>query len=223
MRSSSAPEAEAAEAKAAFHLLMRARGVRDLRVLRAFELVPRSRFVPEAHLHLAKRDLPLPIGCGQTLLEPSLLARMIEALDVAPGHHVYEVGAGTGFATAVLASLAEEVIGAERFRSLAQAAQARLSALEIDNAAVIWSDGLVIPPQVSAFDRIIAHGLLHVPDPLFARLADDGVLVCARPDRDRPGLQQVVRIARLPDGDRRETIVGPCHLQAIVPGAALAL
>lgn len=222
MPSSSTPEPAEAESKAAFHLLMRNRGVRDLRVLRAFELVPRSLFVPPAHLPLAARDLPLPIGCGQTLLEPSLVARMIEALDVAAHHHVYEVGSGSGFATAILATLAGEVIGTERFPSLARGAQRRLGELESDNAAVIWGDGLVIPPQVAAFDRIILHGLIDDPGPLVARLAVGGVLVCARSAPAGKG-QQVVRISRDEDGAARETVVCRCRLQAMISGTAAAL
>ena len=115
MRRSSPPDApdpaeEAAEAKAAFHLRMRARGVQDLAVLRAFELVPRQTFVPHRYLDLASRDLALPIGCGQTLDEPWLVARMIEALSVERGHRVLEIGAGTGSTAAILAQLAAEVI-----------------------------------------------------------------------------------------------------------------
>ncbi len=225
MPSCSTPDAapDSAEARAAFHLLMRARGVRDLRVLRAFELVPRSLFVPASSAHLAARDLPLPIGCGQTMPAPSLLARMIEALDVAPGHHVFEIGSGTGFATAILATLAEEVIGTERFQSLAKGAQRRLSDLEIENAAVVWSDGLKAPPQLGAFDRIIAHGVLGSLDDLAAHLKDGGVLVCVRAADNGHGEQKVMRIVRGADGLLSETMSGPCRLTALVPGLAAAL
>ena len=222
MPSSSTPEPAAdeseAEAKAAFHLLMRARGVRDLRVLRAFELVPRASFVPPAFLALAGRDLPLPIGCGQTLLAPSLVARMIEALGVAPHHRVYEVGSGTGFATAILASLAEEVIGVERFHSLAQSAQRRLAERDLDNAAVTWGDGLVLPANVESFDRIIVHGVTAAADALAARLKGDGVLVCV--ERTEAGAQRVVRLVR---GELRRLEICPCRVQEMIPGAAATL
>ncbi len=225
MPNSSTPEAAAdgseAEAKAAFHLLMRARGIRDLRVLRAFELVSRASFAPPALAHLARRDLPLPIGCGQTLLQPSLLARMIEALDAAPRHHVYEVGAGSGFATAILASLAEEVIGIERFHSLAQAAQRRLVEREIDNAAVIWGDGLVMPSDVPAFDRIIVHGATTVADMLAEQLREGGILVCVEGTKGRA--QRVVRLTREAGGDLRRTEVCPCQVQEMIAGAAATL
>ena len=129
---------DAAEAKAAFHLRMRARGIQDISVLRAFEIVPRQAFVPRRYLDLAQRDLALPIDCGQTLPEPWLVARLIEAAKVERKHRVLEIGAGTGYATAILSHLAADVISLERYQSLAIAAQARLDAQGIENAAVVW-------------------------------------------------------------------------------------
>ncbi|WP_158809003.1 protein-L-isoaspartate O-methyltransferase [Beijerinckia sp. L45] len=211
-----------AEAKAAFHLRMRARGIQDLAVLRAFELVPREFFVPHRYLDLATRDLPLPIDCGQTLLEPWLVGRMIEALGVDRSHRLLEIGAGTGYATAILASLARDVIGIERFQSLALAAQARLTDLAIMNAVIAWGDGLAVPPQVELFDRIIVHGLLDAPTPLVERLANGGVLVCAR-SVGEGGSQHVVRIEKTGDETSVETAICPCRLQPIVAGIAAAL
>ena len=211
-----------AEAKAAFHLRMRARGIQDLGVLRAFELVPREFFVPHRYLDLATRDLPLPIDCGQTLLEPWLVARMIEALDVERGHRLLEIGAGTGYATAILASLAQDVIGIERYQSLAIAAQARLTDLAIVNAVIVWGDGLAIPPDVAVFDRIIVHGLLGDTAPLLERLALGGLLVCARPIGEG-GTQHIVRIEKTGEETVVETTVCPCRLQPIVAGLAAAL
>jgi protein-L-isoaspartate(D-aspartate) O-methyltransferase len=209
---------EEAEAKAAFHLRMRARGIRDLQVLRAFELVPRQRFVPHRYLDLASRDLALPIGCGQTLNEPWLVARMIEALRIEQGHRVLEIGAGSGYATAILAHLAEEVIGLERFQSLAIAAQARLEEIGIMNAAVVWGDGLDVPEAVGTFDRILVHGLLDRGlDVLTGRLSEGGALVCAMSSGDG---QAIVRIAK---ADAPTATICPCRLQPIVPGTASAL
>ena len=210
---------EAAEAKAAFHLRMRARGIRDLAVLRAFELVPRQTFVPHRYLDLAMRDLALPIGCGQTLDEPWLLARMIEALDVRPTHRVLQIGAGTGYATAILAQLAGEVRGIERYKSLAAAAQARLSALDVTNASVAWGDGLVAG-EGERFDRIIAHGVLVDMSPgVLVRLADDGIMVCARPAGEG---QKVMRVAKA-GADVVETPICACRLQPILEGLASTL
>lgn len=127
-----------AQAKAAFLLAMRARGIQDLNVLRALEMVPREIFVPHRYADLARRPLALPLRCGQTLPEPWLAARMIEALAPASHHLVLEIGTGSGYATALLARLAREVISIERFQSLAVEAGARLEQLRVGNASVIW-------------------------------------------------------------------------------------
>lgn len=212
---------DAAEAKAAFHLRMRARGIQDIRVLRAFELVPRQAFVPHRYLDLAQRDLALPIGCGQTLLEPWLVARLIEAAKIERKHRVLEIGAGTGYATAILSHLAADVISLERYQSLAIAAQARLEAQGIENATVVWGDGLALPASLDPVDRIIAHGLVDpVPDSLTDRLAEGGILVCARP---ATAGQAVTRVAKGPDGTLAWTALGPCQLQALQPGLAATL
>ncbi len=211
----------AAEAKAAFYLRMRAHGIQDLRVLRAFELVPRQDFVPHRYLDLAARGLALPIACGQTLPEPWLAARIVEALAVQPTHRVLEIGAGTGYASAILSHLAADVIALERYQSLAIAAQARLAALDVVNAVVVWGDGLALPASVEAFDRIVAHGVLEVlPESLIDHLAVGGVLVRARAV---PTGQAIVRVVKGEDGSLTETIVCPCRLQPIVPGLAATL
>ena len=212
---------DAAEAKAAFHLRMRARGIQDIRVLRAFEVVPRQAFVPRRYLDLAQRDLALPIDCGQTLPEPWLVARMIEAARVERTHRVLEIGAGTGYATAILSHLAADVIALERYQSLAIAAQARLDAQGIDNAAVVWGDGLALPASLDPVDRIVVHGVLNnVPESLTDRLAEGGLLVCARPSAAG---QVVARLGKGADGAFAETLLGPCSLQPIQPGLAATL
>ena len=212
-------EIETAQAKAAFFLRMRARGIHDLGVLRAFELIPRAFFVDAAYRALAARDVPVPLACGQTMPEPWLLARMIEALRIEPRHHVLEVGAGSGYATAILAAMAADVIGVERFQTLALAARDRLAALEIGNAAIAWGDGLALPLEAEAFDRIIVHGLVMDADVFVKRLAPDGLLVCARLVTSAP---HVVVIQRNGDGTT-ETLVCPCRLQSMIPGIAAAL
>src|SRR5579862_3706046 len=136
-----------AEEKAAFLLRLRASGIRDLDLLRALEKIPREMFVPHRLVDLARRDLALPIGCGQTLSEPSLVARMIATLRVARHHRVLEIGTGSGYATAVLAELAEQVVSIERFQTLAIAARLRLQRLGKTNAAVIYADGLAVPAE----------------------------------------------------------------------------
>ena len=209
-----------AEAKVASHLRMRALGVQDRRLLRAIELVSRAFFVAPHHQELSARDVPLPIGCGQTMAEPGLIARMVEALAVERAHRVLEIGAGSGYATALIAHLADTVLGLERFRGLAVAAQERLDARGIGNAAVMWADGTA-PSGLGdhAFDRVIVHGLLErLPDQVAERVSHDAIVVCAR----RTGATQVVvRMSGHNLSDMHP--VCACRLQAIRPGLTATL
>jgi protein-L-isoaspartate(D-aspartate) O-methyltransferase len=214
----------AAQAKAVFLLSLRARGIQDLAVLRALETIPREIFVPHRYADLARRDLALPLRCGQTLPEPWLAARMIEVLAPSSSHRVLEIGTGSGYATALLAKIAREVLSIERFQSLAIEAGGRLEGLDVGNAGVAWGDGLAISAAHGVFDRVIVQGTLaEIPDNLIAALAEGGVLVAARPDPAAPARQHVVRIARGVEGERVETPICPCRLQAILPGVARAL
>jgi len=213
-----------AEEKAAFLLNLRAEGIRDLDLLRALERVPREMFVPHRLVDLARRDLALPIGCGQTLSEPSLIARMIAALGLERHHRVLEIGTGSGYATAILAEIAEQVISIERFQTLAIAARLRLQRLGNANAAVICADGLVVPVEAGPFDRILVHGCAEEPPQrLIDLLADDGRIVMARPDRSTPSRQVLIELRRGADGKLSESEVCACRLQALVPGLARVL
>lgn len=223
-RSATVDKEEAAEAKAAFVLRLRARGIRDLALLRALEKVPREIFVPHRYVDLARRDLSLPIGCGQTLSEPWLIARMIEALAPAPHHRVLEIGTGSGYATAILAEVAHEVLSIERFQSLATAARLRLEALGMANVAIVFGDGLAVPREAGSFDRILIHGRLNaVPPRLANMLADDGRIVMARTDPSVAWRQILVEMSRANDGSFAERPRGPCRLQAVMPGLARVL
>jgi len=223
-RSVTLDKEEAAAAKAAFVLRLRARGIRDLALLRGLEKVPREIFVPHRYVDLARRDLALPIGCGQTLSEPWLVARMIEALAPASQHRVLEIGTGSGYATAILAELAREVLSVERFQSLAIAARLRLEELGIGNAAVVFGDGLAVPREIGSFDRILVHGRLDdIPASLLDLLASDGRIVLARSDPQMPWRQILVEVSRGADETITEVNRGPCRLQAIMPGLASIL
>ena len=186
-----------AQNKAAFLMALRARGIQDLDLLRALENVPREIFVPHRFADLARRAIALPLRCGQTLPEPWLTARMIEALAASPSHRVLEIGTGSGYATALLARLAREVLSIERFKSLAIEAEARLARLAITNAGVAFGDGLAILPGIGPFDRVIVQGLLaEVPENLIAALGEDGLLVAARPDPTAPEASTRLRFVR---------------------------
>ena len=186
-------------------------------MLRAFELVPRAPFVAPRHGDLAARDVALPIGCGQTIAEPGLIARMIEALTVERTHRVLEIGAGSGYATTILAQLADTVLGLERFRSLARAAQDRMEERRLGNAAVVWADGLVATGLGDdGFDRIIVHGVLDsVPETLTAHVNDGAVVVFARHTVEA---QEIVRLSGRTLSDERS--VCACRLQSMRSGLA---
>ncbi len=204
-----------AEEKAAFLLRLRSSGIRDLDLLRALEKIPREMFVPHRFVDLARRDLALPIGCGQTLSEPSLVARMIAALGVAREHRVLEIGTGSGYATAILAEIGAQVVSIERFQTLAIAARLRLERLGKQNVEVIFADGLAVPAVAGPFDRILIHARLDkVPPDLVALLAADGRIVVARPEREVAWRQMLVELRRDAAGDLVETEIGPCRLQS---------
>ncbi|QAY97435.1 protein-L-isoaspartate(D-aspartate) O-methyltransferase [Methylovirgula ligni] len=212
------------EEKAAFLLRLRSSGIRDLDLLRALEKVPREMFVPHRFVDLARRDLALPIGCGQTLSEPSLVARMIAALGVTREQRVLEIGTGSGYATAILAEIGAQVVSIERFQTLAIAARLRLERLGRQNVEVIFADGLGVPAAAGPFDRILIHARLdELPPDLVALLVSDGRIVVARPDREVAWRQVLVELRRDAAGALVETQIGPCRLQALLPGIAQVL
>lgn len=181
-----------AEERAQFMLLMRARGVNDLRVLRALERAPRSRFMPRRYSDIAARDIALPIGCGQTAPPPSAVAAMIEALDLAPGSRVLEIGTGSGYSASLMAQIAAEILTVERCQSLALEAAERLAAFGHANVRVRFDDGLAL--REVSYDRVLVHALLEPPAQAFLdRLAPGGILVAALAE-GQPPEQRILRI-----------------------------
>ena len=155
-----------------------ARGIRDLRVLTAMGKVPREAFIESENFNDAYSDHPVPIGAGQTVSQPYIVAAMIEALELRPEDRVLEVGTGTGYEAAVLAELAGEVWTIERHAALAARAQEILSKLGYSNVHVVHGDGSVGLPQQAPFDKIlVAAAAPRIPDSLVAQLADGGRLV----------------------------------------------
>jgi protein-L-isoaspartate(D-aspartate) O-methyltransferase len=217
--------AAAPEARAEFLLRLRARGIRDLAVLRVLEALPRELFAPPRYADLAGRDLALPIACGQTMSEPFLVASMVEALDLAPQSRVFEVGTGSGYATAVMAKLCAEVVSVERYRSLAVQAQRRLQDLGIANASVIWGNGLEMPARAERFDRMIVHAVLgDRPESLLVQLTDDAVLVYGAADGvSHGGRQQVVRAARGGGTAWSVAAICPSRLRGLEPNVSQGL
>ncbi|MGR9091428.1 MAG: protein-L-isoaspartate(D-aspartate) O-methyltransferase [Gammaproteobacteria bacterium] len=172
-----------------------ARGIRNERVLNALQAVPREAFVPDKLREFAYEDSPLPIAEGQTISQPYIVALMIDALDLHGGENVLEIGAGSGYAAAVLAQIADRVTAVERLEPLAAQAGARLADLGIDNAHIVHGDGTKGWPEHAPYDAIVvAAGGPAVPEALKAQLKIGGRLVI--PIGTDPRVQELVRIVR---------------------------
>jgi protein-L-isoaspartate(D-aspartate) O-methyltransferase len=155
-----------------------ARGVRDPRVLDALRALPRHRFVPSHLADVAYEDSPLPIGFGQTISQPYIVAYMSEELRIEPQHRVLEIGTGSGYQAAVLASLAREVYSVEIVPELADRARTTLAALGITNVKVLTGDGYKGWPEHAPFDRVMATAApAEMPPALVEQLAVGGRLI----------------------------------------------
>jgi protein-L-isoaspartate(D-aspartate) O-methyltransferase len=210
------------ENRGALLLMLRIQGIRNTDVLRAIETVPREAFVPHQLADLAARDLPLPIACGQTMSEPSLVARMLEALDIQRDHRVLEIGTGSGYVTAILATLAGNVVSVDRFHTLVSGAETRLEQLGFSNVEIICGDGLA-SDLAGPFDRILAHiSFDEAPRSLINLLAPAGVLIYGRSSGEGVDTR-LSRLAGNSTGDLEETDCGPCILPKPITGVAAAL
>jgi protein-L-isoaspartate(D-aspartate) O-methyltransferase len=193
------------------------RRIRDQRLLAAFREVPRDAFVDESVADLAYDDSPLPIGEGQTISQPYVVALMIEALGVRPGDRVLEVGAGSGYAAAILSRLAERVYGIERQPALALAARHRLARLGFVNVDLRPGDGTLGLPEVAPFDAIlVSAGGPSIPGPLIDQLAPDGRLVIPV---GKAREQRLLRIAKSGDGRAYQQDLGPVSFVRLVGDA----
>jgi protein-L-isoaspartate(D-aspartate) O-methyltransferase len=212
------------EERAQFTLAMRARGINDLKLLRALERAPRALFMPPRFADISARDIALPIGCGQTSPPPSIVAAMIAALNVQTAHRICEIGTGTGYCAALLAQLANNVVSLERFQTLALEASARIKAFGLANVAVHWADGFEHHISGDRYDRVIVHGLIEPPAEAFRRLIRPGgvlVAVVAGPDR---GEQHIVRLTDATSGAGEAADMGPAHaMRPLERGLARAL
>jgi protein-L-isoaspartate(D-aspartate) O-methyltransferase len=157
---------------------LESRGIRDPRVLEAMRTVPRHLFVPPERQASAYEDRALPIGDGQTISQPYMVAIMTEALSIAAGARVLEIGTGSGYQAAILAVLAREVITIERRPGLAAAAERRLTMLGFTNVTVVVADGSSGYPKAAPYDAVMATaGAPQVPTSLRAQLAEGARLV----------------------------------------------
>ena len=204
-----------------FLLKLRGRGIMDQAVLRAMDEVPRERFVPVEFVAQAQADQALPIACGQTISQPYVVAYMTEKLNVRPHHRVLEVGTGSGYQAAVLSRLAGEVVTIERYRTLADAARARLAAFGFGNVTVIAGDGLAGVPPRAAFDRILVTAAAErLPQTLIDQLADGGIMLL--PFGSQKGAQHIVKLTKTETALAREDLI-PVRFVPLMQGQAHAL
>lgn len=185
---------------------LRRRDIRDERVLAAMARVPRHLFVPAASQSEAYEDRPLPIGDGQTISQPYMVAIMTQALGLAGGERVLEIGTGSGYQTAVLAELSREVFTVERLFALFQKAENRLRNLGYENIRCRLGDGSKGWPEKAPFDGIlVTAGAPGVPEALKAQLAEGGRLVIPVGSRYT---QSLLRIERTGGRFAEEDITG---------------
>lgn len=188
-----------AEQRMRFIYTIRSRGVTDARVLSAMERIDRRAFVTGIFSDRAYEDMPLPIACGQTISQPSVVALMTEALQVSPRDKVLEVGTGSGYQAAILSQLARRVYTVERHRTLAQVAQRVFNDLGLHNITSMVSDGSYGLPEQAPFDRIIVTAAAEdPPGPLLAQLKIGGIMVVPVGQSDT--VQSLIRVIRHDDG-----------------------
>jgi protein-L-isoaspartate(D-aspartate) O-methyltransferase len=171
---------------------LRDRGISDPRVLDAMLRVPRHRFVPEPYRSQAYEDHPLPIGDGQTISQPYIVAIMLESLQLAPTDKVLEVGTGSGYVTALLSELAQQVFSIERHPALVEGAREVLAELGYSNARIFTGDGALGLPACAPFDAILVSAAApDLPSMLLAQLTDSGRMIVPVGASDSQQLQFV--------------------------------
>ena len=186
---------------------LKRRGIREKTILDAFRAVPREAFISDEHAHLAYGDHPLPIEAGQTISQPYIVALMIQAAGIKSGDTVLEVGAGSGYAAAVISRIAGKVIGIERQHDLVEVARERMTRLGYDNVTILEGDGTKGWPDYAPFDAILAAASgSHVPRPLVEQLAPGGCIVM--PVGDPGWVQELIKVTKQEDGILRQENLG---------------
>ncbi|MEN9410197.1 MAG: hypothetical protein RL216_2171 [Pseudomonadota bacterium] len=192
-------EDSAAERKMRFLFTLRSRGITDTRVLSAMESIDRGLFVRGLFAERAYEDMPLPIACGQTISQPSIVGIMTQALDVQPRDKVLEVGTGSGYQAAILSQLARRVYTVDRHRRLVREADDLFRALDLTNITAITTDGSFGLPDQAPFDRIIVTAAAEdPPGPLLAQLKMGGIMVLPVGQSDT--VQSLIKVTRTEAG-----------------------
>ncbi|MEQ9259845.1 MAG: protein-L-isoaspartate(D-aspartate) O-methyltransferase [Roseovarius sp.] len=189
------PDPETAQRKMQFLFALRSRGVTDMRVLSAMEKIDRGFFVRGHFASRAYEDMPLPIGCGQTISQPSVVGLMTQALRVSPRDKVLEVGTGSGYQAAILSQLARRVYTVDRHRRLVAEATALFRELDLTNITAVAADGSFGLPDQAPFDRILVTAAAEdPPGPLLAQLKVGGIMVL--PVGQSDAVQSLIRVTR---------------------------
>jgi protein-L-isoaspartate(D-aspartate) O-methyltransferase len=188
-----------AEAKMQFLFALRSKGVTDKAVLNAMESIDRGHFIQGYFTDRAYDDMPLPIACGQTISQPSVVGLMTQALKIGPRDKVLEVGTGSGYQAAILSQLARRVYTVDRHRRLVHAARQVFEALELTNITAFTADGSFGLPDQAPFDRIIVTAAAEdPPGPLLAQLKIGGIMVV--PVGQSDAVQSLIRVTRTDSG-----------------------
>lgn len=195
------------------------RGLREPRLLEAFRAVPRELFVPRELERRAYEDCALPIEAGQTISQPYIVALTVDAAGIGPDDRVLEVGAGSGYAAAVMGRLARAVIAVERIPELARLADERIRSLGFDNVLVLQGDGSLGCPDQAPFDAILcAAAGPQVPEAWLEQLAPGGRIVM--PVGALDGVQQLVRVTLGRDGRPRREELEPVRFVPLIGAQA---
>jgi len=207
---------DTAERKMRFLYALRSRGVTDTRVLTAMERIDRGAFVKGLFADRAYEDMPLPISCGQTISQPSVVALMTQALSVTPRDKVLEIGTGSGYQAAILSQLARRVYTVDRHRRLVREAQEVFRALDLTNITAFAADGSFGLAEQAPFDRIIVTAAAEdAPGPLLAQLKIGGIMVLPVGQSDT--VQSLIKVTRHETGFDYEEL-GPVRFVPLVEG-----
>lgn len=192
-------EDDIAERKMQFLFTLRSKGVTDARVLTAMEKIDRGPFIRGLFAERAYEDMPLPIACGQTISQPSIVGLMTQALKIQPRDKILEVGTGSGYQAAVLSQLARRVYTVDRHRRLVREASVIFHELDLTNITPVVGDGSFGLPDQAPFDRILVTAAAEdPPGPLLAQLKIGGIMVV--PVGQSDAVQSLIRVTRLDKG-----------------------
>jgi len=187
------------ERKMQFVFTLRSKGTTDTRILQAMEAIDRGMFITGTFGARAYDDTPLPIACGQTISQPSIVAQMTAALEVGPRDKVLEIGTGSGYQAAILSQLARRVYTIDRHRRLVEEAMARFRTLDLPNVTAIVGDGSHGLPAQAPFDRILVTAAAEdPPGPLLAQLRPGGIMVV--PVGQSDAVQTLIKVRRTETG-----------------------